>query len=85
MGDMPDDVETGRRITTALQAAGVGNIRTLEAPAEGETRWSLLLDDSTTTIRAVRTLNAQPGVSRVRRRRFRSQELLFQVARPTVH
>jgi hypothetical protein len=77
-----DDIEVCRLIAAALDAAGVGNVRTIEGLAPDGTRWSVLLEDSSTTIAAVQALKSLPGVTQVRRRPFRSCALLFRVARP---
>jgi hypothetical protein len=80
---MMNKVEVHRLITSALRGAGVANVRRIEVSDVPGTPWSVLLEDSTTTIAAARALKSVPGVTRVRRRRHLSQELLFQVAPPT--
>ena len=75
--------EVHRLIESTLREAGVANVRRIEAPNRTCTPWSVLLEDSTTTIAAARALKSVPGVTRVRRRRHLSQELLFQVASPS--
>jgi hypothetical protein len=78
-----NDVEVRGLITTALRRAGVTNIRRIEVPNGAGTPGSVFLEDSTTTRAAAQALKNVPGVTRVRRRRHLSQELLFQVASPT--
>ena len=59
-------------IESTLRAAGVANVRRIDVPDGTGTPWSVLLEDSTTTIAAARALKGVPGVTRVRRRRHLS-------------
>jgi hypothetical protein len=77
-----DDVEVRRLITATLQAAGVGNVQTIESPAPDSTCWCVLLEDSSTTIAAVQALKTLPGICRIRRAQYRSHVLVFQVVQP---
>lgn len=75
-----NDIEIHRLIASTLRGAGIANVRRIEVPDGTGTPGSVFLEDSTTTRAAAQALKSVPGVTRVRRRRHLSQELLFQVA-----
>jgi hypothetical protein len=75
-----NNVGVHRLIESTLRAAGVANVRRIEVPDGTGTPGSVFLEDSSTTRAAAQALKSVPGVTRVRRRRHLSQELLFQVA-----